>query len=44
MSELKFWYSPGACSFAPHVLLNEAGLIFDGQETFVSKDTPLTEE
>ncbi|KFY30370.1 hypothetical protein V493_01956 [Pseudogymnoascus sp. VKM F-4281 (FW-2241)] len=29
MAPIKFWYSPGACSLAPHILLKEAGIEFE---------------
>ncbi|KXT12517.1 hypothetical protein AC579_10352 [Pseudocercospora musae] len=29
MAKLRLWLSPGACSLAPHVLLQESGLNFD---------------
>jgi len=29
MTDIKFWYAPGACSLAPHVLLQETCLPFD---------------
>ncbi|OBT69901.1 hypothetical protein VE03_00665 [Pseudogymnoascus sp. 23342-1-I1] len=29
MAPIKFWYSTGACSLAPHILLNEAGVEFE---------------
>lgn len=28
MPAIKFWYSPGACSFAPHILLHELAVDF----------------
>lgn len=28
MTDIKFFFSPGACSLAPHILLHEAGLDF----------------
>jgi glutathione S-transferase len=28
MPAIRLWYSPGACSFVPHVLLHELGLAF----------------
>jgi glutathione S-transferase len=38
---LKLWYSPGACSFAPHALLCETGLDF---ELILSMTGQFTEE
>ena len=29
MAHIKFWFSPGACSLAPHVLLHEIGVPFE---------------
>lgn len=44
MPDIKLWYSSGACSLAPHVLLREIGVPFDGIETSVAKAAHLTEE
>ena len=35
MPDISFWYSPGACSLAPHVLLHELGLRYTACETLV---------
>ncbi len=44
MPQITLWYSPGACSLAPHVLLHEVGLPFDAVETSVAKGATLTAE
>lgn len=42
--EIKLWYSPGACSLAPHVLLHEIRVPFDAVEISVAKGANLTDE
>jgi len=42
--DIKLWYSPGACSLAPHVLLHEIRVPFDAVETSVAKGANLTDE
>lgn len=44
MPEIKLWYSPGACSLAPHVLLHEVRVPFDAVETSFAKAAHLTDE
>lgn len=44
MPEITFWYSPAACSLAPHVLLHEFGLPFTACETSVRKGETQTAE
>lgn len=44
MPDIKLWYSPGACSLAPHVLLHEIRVPFDAVETSVAKGANLTDE
>lgn len=43
MPDVKLWYSPGACSLAPHILLHEIGVPFDAVETSVAKGATLTD-
>lgn len=40
MASIKFWYSPGACSLASHILLNEAGVEFESVELDVHAGYP----
>jgi len=42
--DIKLWYSPGACSLAPHVLLHEIRVPFDAVETSVAKGANLKDE
>lgn len=43
MADVKFWFSPDACSLAPHVLLHEIGVPFDAVTTNVFDGAQLTE-
>jgi len=42
--DIKFWYCPGTCSLAPHVLLHEIRVPFDAVEISVAKAANLTDE
>jgi glutathione S-transferase len=42
--DIKLWYSSGACSLAPHVLLHEICVPFDAVETSFAKAAHLTDE
>lgn len=44
MSEIKLWFSPGACSLAPHILLREIGASFEAVRTSIPEGAHLTEE
>jgi glutathione S-transferase len=44
MPDLKFWFSSGACSLAPHVLLYEIRAPFEAVEISVAKGANLTDE
>lgn len=43
MADVKFWFSPGACSLAPHVLLLESRVPFEAITTSVFEGEQLTE-
>lgn len=40
MPEIKLWYSPGACSLAPHICLRQAGVDFDLIKQKLASDGP----
>lgn len=44
MPRIKLWYSPGACSLAPHVLLHELGVPFEAIAISVREGATQTEE
>lgn len=37
MSDYRLYYSPGACSLAPHIALEELGLAYDSQRVVVAQ-------
>lgn len=44
MPDITLFYSPGACSLAPHILLHEIRMPFNAVETSVAKGAHLTDE
>jgi len=42
MSTIRLWYSPGACSLAPHILLNEIGADFEAIKVPIKDGAHLT--
>lgn len=44
MPAIRLWYSPGACSLAPHILLNEIGLDFEPVRVPIREGALETEE
>jgi glutathione S-transferase len=43
MSTIRLWYSPGACSLAPHILLNEIAADFEAIKVPIKDGAHLTE-
>jgi glutathione S-transferase len=43
MPAIRFWYSPGACSFAPHILLHEIDARFDAVKVPIAESAHLSE-
>ncbi|WP_159727032.1 glutathione S-transferase family protein [Methylosinus sp. Ce-a6] len=44
MPEIKLWFSPGACSLAPHILLHEIDVAFEAIATPIAQGANLTED
>ena len=44
MSDLKFFYSPGACSLAPHIVLEETGAAYEPMHIALAKGEQRTPE
>ncbi len=44
MPELRFWYAPGGCSLAPHILLHEIGAPFEAVQVSLANGAHLTDE